>query len=436
LAAIGAVWLLLAFSVYPSCTRPSATPLLTKRFIERLRPASHRVDIYDRDLRGFAIRVHPSGRRTYRYKYIFDGAQRVITIGEHGVGLTTEQARGRAEVLRGQVRAGVDPRAEIAAAATARREAARRAISVAQLVDRWLLEGPRAAPNKRASSWAHDARNLRRHIVPLLGPLPAAALRRSEIEDAQRQIADGATALDERTRARGRAIVRGGPAVARSAIVSLSSCYGWAVAHELLADNPVRRVRKLAAARRQRFLTEPEAARLLQTLATMERERAAPHSFADAIRLLLLTGARKNEIAHLAWAEVDLDQGIIRLPPARSKTGAKTIMLNTPAIALLRARQDSGRYVFPSTRKVDTPIVGMQKIWARARARAGLADLRIHDLRHAFASFAAADGASLPLIAKALGHSQTSTTERYTHVGDDGLRQLSERVGATIVRAE
>lgn len=227
--------------------------------------------------------------------------------------------------------------------------------------------------------------------------------------------------------------MRGGRAVARGAIVSLSSCYSWAVNQEILEDNPVSKVKKFAPAKRERFLAAPETTRLLEVINTMEAERALAGIYADSIRLLMLTGARRREIAHLAWSEVDLDRGHIKLPRSRSKTGEKTIPLGSHAAAILAARLRKGRYVFPSARYPDRPAQELQKAWQKVRAKADLPDVRLHDLRHSYASFAIADGASLYLIGKALGHSQISTTQRYAHLGDDPVKQLAERVGAKIM---
>jgi integrase len=410
-------------------------PNLSKRSVDTLIPGDAPFDVFDGTLKGFHVRVHPSGAKVYRLKYSVGGKQRAIAIGEHGAPWTPDTARTRAEVLRGAVKGGGDPIAERAAKAAAAAEAERRTLSVTDLIERWLSEGRAAAPNKRQSSWMHDASRLRRHIVPLLGDIPASGLKRADIEKAQQDIANGRTAKDERTGKRGRAIVRGGRAVARGASVSLSSCLSWAVAQELLEDNPVAKVKKFAPLKRERFLSGEEATRLLETMRAMEADYTLSSTHADCIRLLMLTGARRREISNLAWAEVDLRRGHIKLPPSRSKTGERIIPLNSHAAAILDARPRQGVYVFPSSRAPEIPAQDLQKPWNRVRVQAGLADLRLHDLRHSFASFAVADGASLSLIGKALGHSQISTTERYAHLGEDPVKQLAEKVGARIIGA-
>ena len=420
--------------------------LITNRLLEQTKPNEKRFDVFDGALRGFHVRVHPNGVMVFRLKYLFGGKQRVYSIGEFGAPWTLEEARRRAEVLRGVVRSGRDPVAERSAEQSAKIEEQRQAITVAQLIERWLSDGPAAAPNKRAISWEHDASRLRRHIVPLLGKLPARSLRRADIEKAQADIRDGETAAMVPTgKPRGLARVSGGPAVARGAIVSLSSCYSWAVEQELVAENPVKRVKKLSAAKRERFLSDNEVADLLEVLKVREARRELSDVHADAIRLLLLTGARRGEISNLEWAEIDFDNGVVKLPPARSKTGEKTIPLNAPAIAILKrralrnerlAKRDRSRFVFPAPTNHKMAATGLPKAWGRVRIAASLPGVRIHDLRHSFASFAVAKGASLALIAKVLGHAQASTTERYAHFSQNPAKELSELVGHHIINAK
>lgn len=403
--------------------------VLTKRMVEALKPAAATRDVYDASLRGFSVRVHPSGRRVYRFKYVFAGRQRAVTIGEHGAPWTTETARTRAQILRGQVANRVDPLAVTTAADGAR------PLKLRDLIERYLEEGPIALPNKRPSSWTHDASRLRRHIIPLLGDKPARSLRRADVETAQRDIAAGATAADIKTGSRGRALVRGGPVVARGAVVSLSACLAWAISRDLVATNPAAKVEKFAAVKRERFLTEAETARLLDALASLQAAKVLPRVFADALLLLLFTGARKSEITALTWDEVDEERALVRLGQSRSKTGAKQIVLSEPAMQLIAQRPRGSRYVFPSPVDTNKPIVGVQKVWSRVRAAAAIDDVRVHDLRHSFASYAAAGGASLLMIAKALGHAHIATSQRYTHLTDSSAREVADSVGARIIGA-
>ena len=270
-------------------------------------------------------------------------------------------------------------------------------------------------------------------MVPLIGEQCARDVRRTDVERLQQRIANGDTAVDEKTGPRGRAIVKGGPTVARASIVTLSSAYSWAVARGFVDDNPCEGLKKEAPTKRERFLSTNEASRLISALHELETEHTITPVFIDAVRLLLLTGARKQEILQLRWSEIDLEHALIRLPRERSKTGEKHIVLSTPAMELIQARPHTSEFVLPSTRDPNKPVVGLQKVWTRIRERAGLPDLRVHDLRHSYASFAVQTGANLPLIAKALGHRQTVTTERYAHLGADPVRELAERVGEQVL---
>jgi integrase len=416
---------------------------LTKRSVEALaRPekgAQH--ELWDKELGGFHVRALHGGRRVYRFKYRRpDGRQVIVTLGDHGP-LTAEIARERAMVLAGAVAEGRDPSAEKLEKLRAAEEERRRGIVLAELAERWLAEGRDAAPNKRERSWATDASCLRRHILPLIGKVAVRDLTKGDIERAQRAIAAGKTAKDEKTGFRGRAIVRGGAGIARRSLAALSSCLSWAVDQEIISTNPVARVKKLPQNQTQRFLSEAEAARLLDTMTKMEAECVLLPVFADCVRVLLLTGARRSEIANLAWDEVDLGRGLLSLAPGRHKAGgsagAKHIVLNAPAAAVIASRPRVGLNVFPAPTDPDKGCnASLAKAWQRIRQRADLTGLRLHDLRHSYASFGAAGGASLILIGKALGHSQSQTTQRYVHLANDPLRDLAEKVGNRIMGAE
>ena len=150
------------------------------------------------------------------------------------------------------------------------------------------------------------------------------------------------------------------------------------------------------------------------------------------IKLLIFTGARKNEIQGLRWNEVDFHSGYLKL--ADSKTGQKAIPLNAGALEILNSltRQEGSEYVFPSFGG-SAHYVGTPRVWTKIRADAGLDDVRLHDLRHSFASIAVSAGASLPIIGALLGHSDSATTQRYAHLQDDPLKAASDAVGGKIL---
>lgn len=420
---------------------------LTKRVVDTFACPleSARVTLFDIELVGFHLEAMRTGRKFYRFKWKLNGKQGRETLGEHGV-ITVEQARARAISMRGKIYDG-----EIPADTRATQAAARlRAIRLDDLIEKWLTDGRPAAPSKRESSWETDARKLRSHIVPLLGAKMAGAVTRADIENAQRMIAEGKTANDSRTKARGRSILRGGEGIARSAVMSLSACFSWALNNGIIDDNPCLRVKKPKPRKLERFLTRGEATHLLDVLTEVELRGTLDSLFADMVRLLLLTGARKSEIQDLQWSEVDFERRLIRLPRERSKTGEKYIPLSDTALSILKSRKNAtsprsqrlqkpdqramrqARYVFPS-RRGEGPAQGLQKAWERTRLQANLDDVRLHDLRHSFASFAAANGASLFLIGKALGHTQSQTTERYAHLRDDPLHAVAAGVEKSIL---
>lgn len=416
---------------------------ITKRVVDAFScpPDSTRATLFDTEMIGFSVQAMRTGRKFFRFQWKRKGKQGLETIGEYGA-MTVDQARARATTMRGKLYDGQNP-TEARQAETAARI---RAITVSELIEKWLAEGRAAAPSKRESSWSTDARKLRGHIAPLLGSRMAGEITKNDVETAQRQISEGATARDVKTMAKGRSIVRGGQGAARSAVMSLSACFAWAIEQGIVDENPCLRVKKPKPRKLERFLSTAEANTLFTVIEEMAAGGEVDSAFADMIRLLFLTGARKSEIQALQWSEVDFERRLIRLARERSKTGEKTIPLNKKAMSILKARKNKlgksnakhelaekrGVYVFPS-RAGAAYMMGLQKAWERVRTRAELGDVRLHDLRHSFASFAAANGASLFLIGRALGHSQSQTTERYAHLRDDPLHALAAGVGEVIV---
>ena len=226
------------------------------------------------------------------------------------------------------------------------------------------------------------------------------------------------------------------PYQANRALGVLSKMMNLAEAWGLRSDgsNPCRHVKKYREEKRERYLTKEELRRLGVTLADAERRKTESPFALTAIGLLTLTGARLSEILTLRWEYVDLANSVLRLPD--SKTGAKEVYLNEAAIKLLRKmpRMVSNPYVIAG-KKDGSRLINLQKAWRRIRAAANLNDMRIHDLRHSFASVAAGTGMSLPMIGKLLGHSQPATTARYAHLADDPIRAASNLIGTEIAAA-
>ena len=400
-------------------------PKLTKRFVDALKPVQQDTLYRDADLKGFALRAKPSGARTWLVQYRNSaGRTRKLALGKVGV-LTPDEARQRAVKALGRVADGEDP--------SATRHAQRADLTVAQLVERYLTEGRASKPAKKASSWASDASNLRRHALPLLGRKQLAALTTDDIQKFQRDVTEGKTSADEKTRKRGRAIVKGGPAAAARATVVLAAMLQWAVEQKLRADNPGKGIKLNKPKRRERFLSGVELARLGDAFAKAELRGLNRNSLA-ILRLLVLTGARRNEIASLRWEHVDFERKALRLP--ESKTGSKIVPLGAPALAVLNGmpRKKGSPWVFPAARGKGHHV-GMPGVWRKLRAAARLKDVRMHDLRHGFASVAVADGGSLYLVGKVLGHTQAATTQRYAHLQLDPVRAVADRTSRKIAGA-
>jgi len=389
--------------------------------------------LWDTGLKGYFLRVYPSGRRVYALKYRMGPSQRIFTIGVHGSPYNPETARDAAETALRRIADGEDP-------ATEKKEA-RQALTVTALIDRYIEEGPATKPSKRQSTWENDASNLRRHIKPLLGRKVANQVTKAEAARAIQDISVGKTATDEKSlKLRGRAIVKGGAGVARRTRITAAAMFSWGMEHGLVKSNSFASVKMSTPPQRERFLSRGVASRLFKALDAMEGDKSVNPAFCDAIRLLLLTGARKTEILGLRWSEVDIDRKMLRLPPERTKAGGQNgerrIILSSAAISILKVRQPpkikGEDFVFPAIRGVGH-VVGIRRAFAKVCDKAELTGVRIHDLRHSFASFAVADGASLFLIGKLLGHASARTSERYAHLSRDPLQEAVAAIGKSLV---
>lgn len=404
-------------------------PKLTKRVVDAAAadPNGGEVFLWDTEVKGFGLRVKPTGAKAFVLKYRIGTKTKRFTISKVGSPYTVEEARGRAEDLLRGVKDGFDPMAA--------KVEAREAMTVAELADLYLAEGPAEKPNKKASSWAADRSNIERHIKPLLGGKLAKLLTQADVAKFQRDVAAGKTAKDEKTGFRGRAIVEGGKGIAARSLAVLGAMLQFAESRSIVRANPAKGVKPYRMEKKERFLSEAEVTKLAETLTAMEASGEVNSTMAAALRMLILTGCRKMEILGLRWSEVDFERSALVLSDLRSKTGAKRVPIAAAALEILaglpRAESD---YVFPAVTGTKH-VVGLQKAWGRVRTKAGLDDVRIHDMRHSFASFAAADGTSLFLIGKVLGHTQARTTEKYAHLANDPLRAVADRTASRIAAA-
>jgi integrase len=372
---------------------------ITKRAVDALQPGQADVFLWDDQLPGFGCRCRPSGQRYYILKYRAGGKQKWLSIARHGV-LTPDQAREEAKRLLGKAALGQDPAKD--------RDAAKTANTMEELSQLFTDEHVRKLKYHTRDNYM---RCIRLYINPAVGKLNVKTVQYNDIAAFHNGLHNK-------------------PYQANRCLAILSKMFNWAEKKGLRSDNsnPCRHVDKFKEQGRERFLSQAELGRLRQVLDKADKDH--PYVVA-AIWLLILTGARKNEILSLKWDYVDLDRGWLHLPD--SKSGKKTIVLNQAAQDLLAnlPRVEGNPYVIVGDRP-GRHLIGLQRSWDRLRKEAGLGDVRVHDLRHSFASFGIAEGMSLPMIGALLGHKHVATTQRYAHLADDPIREAANRIGAAI----
>lgn len=361
--------------------------------------------IRDTDLPGFGVR-RQKGPATYFLQKRIGARIRWVTIGRHGAPWTPETARKEAYRLLGQIAGGEEPH-------TRRQDLADRP-TLKEAAARFKAEhGLRLKP----SSFEKYRFLIDRYIVPELGHCLIERIARPDVLKLHAAMAKK-------------------PPLANYAVSVLSKIMSWAEEHGLRPSqsNPCFKVKKFRENKRQRYLSQDEYRRLGEVLARTETINTENFYIVAALRLLMLTGARVGEIRTLAWRSVDLERGLLILPD--SKTGQKTIRLNPQAIVIFKAlpRVNGNDHVIVG-RRAGAHLVNLEKPWRRIRKEAGLDDVRIHDLRHSFASVGAAQKGSLPMIGRLLGHNHQNTTARYAHLADDPVDELNATIGATIAAA-
>lgn len=390
---------------------------LTKRNIDGLIPGDKRYTAFDTDIAGFALRVSPDGAKSYAVKYRAAGAQRWLTIGRHGSPWTPESARKEALRILSEAAQGRDP--------AAKKAADRRALTFAELCDLYLAEG---TAHKKPSSLVSDRGRIERHLKPTIGRLRVDLIARADIERMQVAVAKGKTATAKR-RPQGGKLVSGGPGAAAQCVTLAAIVLQFAVDRGLRLGNPARGVKKHPIRKMQRFLSEAEMARLGEALASEEQSSGNPVAV-GAIRLLALTGMRRGEVEQLLWRNVDIEHGLLALDD--SKTREKCVYLSPPALMLLsRLPRLDNDLVFPG-RLSGRRCRAVGLVWERVRKAADLPGVRLHDLRHSFASTGAFASFGLPIIGKLLGHTQAATTLRYAHLSADPLRAANDAIGGKI----
>ena len=336
------------------------------------------------------------------YYRTHDRRQRRPKIGDHGV-MTCEEARSVAQRWLLEVNQGKDPSAE--------KQELRLSPTLQEISDKYMQEH---APHKKVSSRKEDQRLWTQYILPPLGNLKVSSLTRTDIAKLHHSLHHLPTTANRVLSLLSKAL-------------NLSELWGFRPNH----SNPCLHIKKYSENKRDRFLNQEEILRLFTALE--EEERVYQNLWTvHAIRLLLLTGCRLNEILALTWEEVDLDHHCLRLQD--SKTGKKLVYLSSTAIDLFKIipREADNPYMICG-KKDKSHLINLQKPWRRIRKHADLGDVRLHDLRHTFASIAASNGLSLPIIGALLGHKQTQTTARYAHLIGQPLLEASEKISTHIM---
>ena len=390
---------------------PEQSPKLSKRVVDALRPNPEGKDVFlwdsgDGALKGFGVRMKPSGAGAYIVQYrTAEGRTRRLALGKVGT-LTPDEARTLARDKLVAATKGADPSAE--------RHAARASMTVAELCDLYLAE---AAPRIKASTLAMDRSRIDRHVRPLLGRRTVRGLTPEDIEKMQLDIAAGKTA---RKRGAGRGgVTTGGKGVAARTVGMLGTILELARRRRLISANPARGVDKLPEGKQRRFLSLDEIGQLGAAMRDAEEEGIENRIGLAAIRFLLLTGLRRKEALALPWEWVDTRSRCIRFED--TKSGAQLRPIGSAAISLLDALPRCGaRFVFPAGRG-EGHFVGLPRVLARTCRRASLSAVTVHVLRHSFAAAAAEMGFSELTIAGLLGHSVPGVTARYAHVPDRAL---------------
>lgn len=400
-------------------------PKLTKRTVDAAYPRERDYFVWCSSPIGFGVRVRPSGKKTFIAQIRVGRATRRVTIGQYGP-FTVDQARTAAEDVIRKASLGVDPQRE-------KRET-RDAITVSELLDKYMeaaragLVITRFGVPKRSSTVAIDEGRVSRHLKPLVGSVPARDLKRADVQNMIDRICQGQTRGIHKGRPRGKAVVKGGGGTAARAASLLGGVFTWAERRGYVdGPSPVRNLETIRPKLRDRILSASELVELGR--AATAAEETTPKA-AMAVRLLALTGLRREEGVRLTWPEVDFGGQCLRL--LETKTGKSVRPIGKAAIELLRSLpRYSDKWLFPSD-TVDR-AADLKKEIASIFDAAGLRDARSHDLRRTFASTAADEGYSDATIAALLGHAQRNITARhYIRRPDAALVAAADRASARI----
>ena len=376
---------------------------ISKRTVDALSVEGKDAIFWDRELQGFGVRVYPSGRKVYVVQSRGPRGSKRVTVGRHG-DITADQARKQAAEIIDRIKTGLEPLPALSEPDAGP--------TVADLADRFMRA--HVAVNCKPSTAVRYRGLLKNSILPVLGSMPIGAVDRGHVADLHYSL-------------------RQRPSTANRAIDILGKMFSLAEVWGLHppGKSPCGSVRKYKERKRQRFLTAEEFQRLGRVLDEAETQGSAWPPAVAAIRLLILTGCRRNEILSLRWDDVDRSSGELRLRDA--KTGGRMVPLTSTGAAVLDAipRTPGNPWVIAGKRP-EKHLRNVNDLWYRLRVQADLRDVRLHDLRHSWASRALALGESITMIGRLLGHTQVQTTMRYAHLARDTEMASAAKVAGSI----
>lgn len=404
---------------------------INKRNVDLLEPRPRFYEVWDDELLGFGVKVHPSGTKVYQIRYRSDGSQRFYKLGPHGP-LTPDMARKQAKIRLGEIALGEDPQEE--------RRTRRKSMTVADLCDEYLAAcqagkvlGKGRRP-KRASTIATDIGRIERHIKPVLGQMLVISLRRKDVVDFMNDVIDGKTAVSKPSgKLRGVTHVTGGHGTAARTTGLLGGILSYAVEIGIRDDNPARGVRRPADNKRRRRLTNEELGSLGDVLRAAKDQHPAHIMFT---RLALLTGWRKSSLEQLDWSQLDQQN---RVAFVEDKGSSTLRPIGQSAVNLLSAWVEGDwprhGFVLPALREGGQHYASGYKALTRLAERAGIEDVTPHTARHTLISKSIELGISQAIAAVIVGQkSGHSVTDDYAHILPEYLISAADLVGNEIDR--
>jgi integrase len=384
------------------------TQRLTQTFVDAQIASGRDHIIFDSQLPGLGLRITPTGTKIFIAQAYVTRRKRRITVGM-SPDISLAKARIEAAQVLAAMRAGVDPTEDRKARL---RAAQAQSITIHELSEQWMAEF--VIPKLKPRTQTDYRQLLSRHILPLLGNLSVTELDRRHIE--QRHVAMAVT-----------------PRRANYALAVIKAMLSFAIKRGLRSNNPAAGITPYRENRRERFLSEAEIARAADGITAAEESGKIGPFAAAGLRLCLFTGARSGEITSIRWEQIDWERRLIRLPDFKTNE-PKTIHLSDAAIGILRDVPRAGPYVVAGGRR-NRPYAHLTRAWGIARKYVGLDDVRLHDLRHSYASLALGRGVPLAVIGKLLGHKNPATTQRYAHLARDAVQAVNDELGAAMQAA-